>query len=75
MYTCTTLYTPSDRNSGLARSSFDGLVAKLSSLVSIGLFSPIPTQLDLEVQVVQGVLGSGRGPVDMKLGGYVASEL
>lgn len=72
---CTALYTPSDRNSGLARRNFAGPVAKLSRLVSIGLLSPMPTQLDLEVQVGQGVLGSGHDPLNMKLGGYAASEL
>lgn len=75
LYTCTSLYMPSDRNSGLACISFAGLVAKLSTLVFIGCLSPVPTQLDLEVLVVQGVLGSRHGLLNMKLGGYAASEL
>ena len=65
---------PSYRNSGLVRSNIAGLVARLSRLVSTSHPSPVPSQLDLEVLVVQGVLGSRHGPLDMKLGGCAASE-
>ena len=47
----------------------------LSTLVSIGHFSPIPIQLDLEVLAVVSVLDSIRGHLDKLLGGCAASEL
>lgn len=73
--TCTTLCRPSYRNNGWARSSFAGLVATLSTQVSIGHPSPIPIHLDLEALAVLHVLDSIHGHLETKLGGYAASEL